>query len=801
MVDWYFRALQYPRLVLVLFLALSLIAVSGSTNFRFDASSDTLVVQGDPKLLEYNRMSMLFDGDDFVVLTYHHDNLFSDSALTDLAELQASMSLVPGIQSTYSILDAPLIASPSIPLDRIADSYLTLRNPNVDRGLARLELTTSPLFANYLISEDGKTTAISGTLRPDRKLQALTLQRDELKDLSTAKAVAIETAYVTQREVYKEQRKTMIDALRLVKEAHPRHEQIFISGVPMIAADMLAYVKSDLQMFGAIILLLIVALLYLFFRKLRWVILPLTICVTSVAITIGLLGAFETPVTVVSSNFISLLSIISISFSIHLIVRYRELLAKGEMPHQDIITETMRSKFAPCLYTALTTLLAFGSMLASGIMPIVDFGWMMCVGILIALIVTYILFPSILILMGGAKASKTLGSQLKLTTWLQNLSVQHSARILIASVLIFGVSLYGVSKLTFDNRFVDYFHEKTDIRQGMEQIDKSLGGTLPLDIYVRFEPFEVYEDDFAAPGDSEFPERYWFTPEKIEMLNAIQQRLERQPEIGKVLSLSSVERIARNYNEGEALTGFQLSYLLAELPNDIRRVLIDPYSDPASGWMRINARIAESQHVFSKTQLVNDIKSFLLNDIGLENDEVVITGMVVLFDDMLKQLADSQIRTLGYVVAATLLMFALLLRSLKLALIALIPNLLAAILILAFMGYANISMDMMTVTIAAICIGIGVDDAIHYLHRFKLELVSADTVSDAVIASHQTIGRAMYFTTMTVMGGFSILAFSNFVPTVYFGLLTSMAMGLALLANLLLLPSLLVALNGGRAKH
>jgi predicted RND superfamily exporter protein len=801
MVDWYFRALQYPRLVLVLFLALSLIAVSGSTNFRFDASSDTLVVQGDPKLLEYNRMSMLFDGDDFVVLTYHHDNLFSDSALTDLAELQASMSLVPGIQSTYSILDAPFIASPSIPLDRIADSYLTLRNPNVDRGLARLELTTSPLFANYLISEDGKTTAISGTLRPDRKLQALTLQRDELKDLSTAKAVAIETAYVTQREVYKEQRKTMIDALRLVKEAHPRHEQIFISGVPMIAADMLAYVKSDLQMFGAIILLLIVALLYLFFRKLRWVILPLTICVTSVAITIGLLGAFETPVTVVSSNFISLLSIISISFSIHLIVRYRELLAKGEMPHQDIITETMRSKFAPCLYTALTTLLAFGSMLASGIMPIVDFGWMMCVGILIALIVTYILFPSILILMGGAKASKTLGSQLKLTTWLQNLSVQHSARILIASVLIFGVSLYGVSKLTFDNRFVDYFHEKTDIRQGMEQIDKSLGGTLPLDIYVRFEPFEVYEDDFAAPGDSEFPERYWFTPEKIEMLNAIQQRLERQPEIGKVLSLSSVERIARNYNEGEALTGFQLSYLLAELPKDIRRVLIDPYSDPASGWMRINARIAESQHVFSKTQLVNDIKSFLLNDIGLENDEVVITGMVVLFDDMLKQLADSQIRTLGYVVAATLLMFALLLRSLKLALIALIPNLLAAILILAFMGYANISMDMMTVTIAAICIGIGVDDAIHYLHRFKLELVSADTVSDAVIASHQTIGRAMYFTTMTVMGGFSILAFSNFVPTVYFGLLTSMAMGLALLANLLLLPSLLVALNGGRAKH
>lgn len=797
MSHWYFKALQYPRLVLLIFLSVTLLAISGIPGFRFDASSDSLVVDGDPKLLEYNNMLSMFDSDDFVVLTYRHDNLFSDEALADLAELQASMALIRGIESTYSILDAPLLESPAIRLDSLSEDYLTLKDPRVDRKLARTELTASPLFSNYLISTDGNTTAISGTLAPDTELRALAKQHNALVGQNTSNATEVETSYDHQKEIYKARRAELIDSLRAIKESHPRHEQIFISGVPMIAADMLAYVQSDLQMFGAIVLVLIVLLLYIFFRKLRWVALPLIICVATVTITIGILGHLSTPVTVVSSNFVSLLSIISISFSIHLVVRYRELLAQHQLSHQDIVIETMRSKFAPCLYTALTTLLAFGSMLASSIVPVVDFGWMMCLGITISLLVTYILFPTILLLIGGAKASATLGASLRLTNLFQNLSIRYAKWIVLLAVIIFLASIYGVSKLEFDNRFVDYFHSETDIRQGMVLIDKKLGGTLPLDIYIRFEPFERYEDEFASPGDQAFPERYWFTPEKLVLLNDVQHYLELRPEIGKVLSLSSVEHIARTYNDGEALSGFQLAYLLGELPKDVKRFLIDPYSDPDSGWMRVNARIAESQHVFSKTNLVADIEHFLTTDLQLPEEDVVVTGMIVLFDDMLKQLADSQIRTLGYVVVATLLMFAILLKSIRLAIIALLPNLLAALMILAFMGYTEISMDMMTVTIAAICIGIGVDDAIHYLHRFKLEMASADTIAAAVTSSHQTIGRAMYFTTMTVMGGFSILAFSNFVPTVYFGLLTSLAMGLALLANLVLLPSLLMVLDGG----
>lgn len=766
--------------------------ISGIGQFKFDASSDTLVVDGDPGLLEYNRMSALFGSDDFIVMTYSNENMFSDAALRDLAELQESMSQLPGILSTYSILNAPLINSPQIPLDRIAEEYLTLNDSEVDRSLARLELTTSPIFSNYLISTDGKTVAISGTLVRDRYLEELTAKRSNPALTDPSEKSQVEKAYALQRSLHLEKRAELIDSLRSIRDDHPLHKKIYISGVPMIAADMFSYVKSDLQIFGGLVLVLIIVFLFLFFRKTRWVFIPLLICITSVAATMGILGLLETPVTVVSSNFISLLSIISISFSIHLVVRYRELLTTEDLDHTDMVFETMRSKFAPCMYTVLTTLLAFGSMLASKIVPIIDFGWMMCLGIVTALIVTYVLFPTILLILGPAKGSSTIGSPIKITAWFQHLATNRTNPVIAGSFVLFFVGLLGALQLNFDNRFVDYFSDDTDIRKGMEQIDRHLGGTLPLDIYVRFEQMEIIEDDFFGVEDDPFPERYWYTPNKIQLLRDVQTHLEDRPEIGKVLSLASVEQLARNYNDGEPLSAVELSFLLGQLPAEIREFLIEPFSNPSSGWMRINARITESEVVFSKETLISDIRQFLVSETMLAEDEIIVTGMVVLFTDMLQQLADSQLRTLGYVLIATFIMFVLLLRSIKLALIGLIPNMLAALLILAVMGYAGIPMDMMTVTIATICIGIGVDDAIHYLHRFEQELRLADTARSAVKSAHQTIGRAMYFTTMTVIGGFSILTFSNFVPTVYFGMLTSLAMLMALIANMTLLPSLLI---------
>jgi uncharacterized protein len=789
--------------MLAVCLLVLLAAASQLPKFSFDASADTLVVEGDPELLKYNKMSALFGGDDFVVLTYTSDDVFTRSALLEIDALQQQLDKLDGVESTFSILDAPLIESPPIPLELLAENYRTLRDPTIDLHLAQRELTHSPIMNDYLISRDSRTTAISATLVRDSALESLRDHRDELRRIDSEKLESVEAAHDAGRADFVTRREALINELRQIRDSYGGKAHLFISGVPVIAADMLSYVRSDLMIFGALIFLLIVALLTFFFRKPRWVVIPLSVCIASVVSTMGILGVLGTPVTVVSSNFISLLSIISISFSIHLIVRYWELMATTELSHADMVRETMHSKFTPCLYTALTTLLAFGAMLGSRIVPIIDFGWMMCLGIVIALLITYSLFPALLLLLGPTSPSKTLRKRIVLTDWFEYLSTKQARSVIVVTLLIMLPALWGLSMITFDNRFIDYFSDDTDIYRGMSQIDRHLGGTLPLDVYVRFEQFETGDDDFFDEFEEPYPERYWFTPEKIEVMHALQRALEARPEIGKVISLASLEQMAQQFNDGEALEGIEIAYVLGELPEEVRALIIDPYARPAEGWMRLNARIRESVTKFSKDELIKDIRAYG-SKFGYDDNDIIVTGMVVLFNDMLKQLAESQARTLSYVLTATFIMFSLLLRSLSLALIALIPNVIAAGLIISLMGFAGIAMDMMTITIAAICIGIGVDDAIHYLHRFRQELVNGNpdgdsnlnsmenAVESAVVHSHRTIGHAMYFTTMTVMGGFSILAFSNFIPTVYFGLLTALAMALALVANMTLLPSLLI---------
>ncbi len=804
MFDWYRYCLRFPGTILLIGTGLLLAGVSQVRYFGFDASSDTLVVQGDPKLQKYNEMSNIFGGDDFVVLTYARNDVLSKVALEEIAELQLAAANLSGVKTTYSILDAPLMESPPVPLERLAEDYRTLRSPDVDLALARAELTTSPMISDYLIARNAESTAISIVLVRDEILEALGIERDRLRlinnpgDEDRDDLVRVESEYQHARENFISKRESLISRLHEIKRGYPGSAILFLSGVPMIAADMLSYVKSDLIIFGSLVLVLIVVMLVIFFRRPRWVIVPLVISVVTIIETMGLLGAMRTPVTVVSSNFISLLAIISISFSIHLIVRYRELLAgQPELDHFGRVVETMRSKFAPCLYTALTTLVAFGSMLGSRIVPIEDFGWMMCLGIVISLLVTYTIFPTMILLLGPGEPGSNLGESIPLTNLFQKIAIEHSTSVLVFSAAIVLPALYGASLVNYDNRFSDYFDEDTQIHRGMAHIDQHLGGTLPLDVYIRFEQFdEAGGNDeyfgFDEETEDSYPQRYWFTPNKLVLLAQLQTELEKRVEIGKVISLSSIEQMARRLNDDQPLNGVEIAYILGQLPLEMRRFLIEPYANPELGWIRLNARITESTAEFSKNELINSIEHYAINTLGIAPDDVIVTGMVVLFNDMLQQLAESQLRTLTYVTIATFLMFSVLLRSIQLAIIALIPNVIAALLIVAWMGYSGIAMDLMTVTIAAIIIGIGVDDAIHYLHRFREELKRNGDVRQAVERAHQTIGRAMYFTTMTVIGGFSILGFSNFIPTVNFGLLTALAMALALIANMVVLPAILL---------
>ncbi|MTI64795.1 MMPL family transporter [Methylophaga sp.] len=798
------KSFNYPRYLIWLITGLCLVAAYFIKDFRFDASEDTLVAEGDPDLAYYRDVSNQFGGEGFLVLTYKptEQALLSPPSIENLQALVAELEQVKGVSSVDSLLEAPLLQSPHVPVSELATGYRTLLSEDVNLAMAREELTRSPLFRNLLISEDGQTTAIRIQLKQNQQLAELRDERRELRAIEqpTAqqkeKLASVEARYQKIYSQHLEDREALISDIRSIRDDLSDEVVAYLGGVPMIAADMISYVKQDVLIFGVIVIAIISMMLFWLFRQWRWVLFPLASTGVTIFLTTGILGFLQQPTTVVSSNYISLLTIFSISFAIHLIVRYRELGAKNtDMPHQDLVLETMKDKLAPCVYMALTTMVAFGSLVTSDIVPVMDFGWIMSIGILVSFLVTYALFAGILLLLPRSGDSARLHDEPRITQWLSTLAVNHTRLILGLMLIAFIVAALGIGRLSMDNRFVEYFRDHTEIHKGLEFIDKNLGGTMPMDIILKFPPYEAAdreESSFFSTGEDANARLYWFTPNKIQYLREMHDYLDSKAAVGKVISLENLEQVAQTYNDGEPLGPVELVTALKAMPERVYQDLIEPYASPESGMMRISLRLHETVPDYTIEGLIADIENYAVNELGFEPENIRITGMAVLFNGMLQHLFDSQTSTLIFVILATLIMFMLLLRSLTLALVGLIPNVLAAATALGLMGYLGIPLDVMTITIAAIIIGIGVDDAIHYLHRFRKEYAASENVRTAVSHSHQSIGNAIYYTSITVIIGFSVLVFSNFIPSVYFGLMTALAMLLALTANLTLLPGLLI---------
>lgn len=807
------KSLIAPLLLIVLVTVLCLIAGYYIKDFRFDASEDTLVAEGDPDLAYYRDVSEQFGGEGFLVLTYKptEQALISPASIDKLQQLVSKLEQIKGVTNVDSMLEAPLLQSPPVPVSELATGYRTLLSEDVDLAMAREELTQSPLFKNLLISEDGQTTAIRIQLQQNQQLADIRQQRRQLRAIETPTAeqehqlASVEARYQKIYTQHLEDREQLIADIRSIRDNLSDDVVAYLGGVPMIAADMISYVKQDVVVFGAIVIAIISAMLFWLFRQWRWVLFPLASTGVTIFLTTGILGFLQQPTTVISSNYISLLTIFCISFAIHLIVRYRELGTKHpDRAHHDLVVETMKDKLAPCVYMALTTMVAFGSLVTSDIVPVMDFGWIMSVGILVSFLMTYVLFAGILLLLPRSGDRARLHDEPGMTKVLSALAVNRTKLVLGLMLISVVIASFGISRLSMDNRFVEYFRDHTEIHKGLEFIDKNLGGTMPMDIILQFPPYEEPDEEeasFFSTGNEDTNSRlYWFTPTKIQYLRDMHAYLESKEAIGKVISLENLEQVAQTYNDGEPLGPVELVTALKAMPERVYHDLIEPYASPESGMMRITLRLHETVPDYTIEGLISDIKNHAVNELGFEPDNVQITGMAVLFNGMLQHLFDSQTSTLLFVILATLVMFILLLRSLTLAVVGLIPNVLAAATALGLMGYLGIPLDVMTITIAAIIIGIGVDDAIHYLHRFRKEYAVSHNVRTAVSQSHHSIGNAIYYTSITVIIGFSVLAFSNFIPSVYFGLMTALAMLLALMANLTILPGLLILAYQSRDK-
>jgi len=810
--------LKHPRKIILCLLTVVAFLSFQAGKFRLDASAETLVLENDEDL-QYSRLiNSRYGQNDFLVLTFTpKTDLFSEESLSILTRLRDDLESLERVSSVLTILDVPLLENPPVSLKELSSDLPRLTSFGIYKERARNELCNSPFSRDLLLSADTQTTALLINLSDNNGNRNLEQQDPLIEEAPPTLSARAERAKLKreadqiriQRDQARRRRHRDIMAIREIMDKYRSDAELFLGGVSMIADDMITFIKNDLKVFGIGVLLFLLLMLGIIFQRIRWILLPMICCVISVLCMIGLLGWFGWEVTVISSNFISLQLIITMAITIHLIVRYRELLVQdSQAPNRRLILETILGKLKPCVYTVLTTIAGFTSLVLCDILPVIAFGWMMIVGLMVSLIVTFLLFPTVLILFPKEAPPAGPGRRFSITSVLAKLTADHGPLIVIVSSLILIFSLIGISLLQVENCFIDYFDETTEIYQGMKIIDERLGGTTPLDVIIELndskepaaaeasvsENDDIF-DEFAEFEKAASDEKYWFTPEKMSRLKAVHLYLDSLPQTGKVLSLTTLLSIAEKINKGKSLDNLELALVFSETPERLKHLLIEPFVSVEHNQARFWVRVRDSDKTLRRNELLKKIKDDLTDTGapgGFEQDHVRLAGMLVLYNNMLQNLFGSQILTLGFTAAALTAMFLVLFRSVTIALIAMSTNILPIVLVLGVMGWLNIPLDMMTITIAAIGLGIAVDDTIHYIHRFKKEFQKDRKYLQTMHRCHGSIGYAMYYTSVTIIIGFSILTMSNFKPTVYFGLLTGLAMFVALLAALTLLSELMI---------
>ena len=804
--------IQKPKLILTLLFLVLLSFGYFSKDFKLDASSDTLLLENDPDLNYLREVKKRYGSKDFLVLTYTPEKeIINSDTIQNLVKLKKDIQNLSWVHNVITILDIPLLNSSDESLMERLKNYKTLKDDGVDKKRGFEEIISSPVFKEFIISEDGKTTGIIVNLKSDNKLREFIEKKDYFYNKSITENLNSEekknySKFLNDFEIYKDSIKKQnhenILEIRNIIKKHQSFAKIHLGGIPMIADDMMTFIKNDIVVFGTGVFLFIVATLWFIFRKILWIIIPLNSCFFSVLIMMGLLGLLGWKVTVISSNFIALMLILTMAMNIHMSVRYLQLRRDlPELSNSEAILQTTQKMFWPILYTVLTTICAFLSLIFSDIKPVIDFGWMMTLGLITSFTVTFTLLPATLsFITNNTLIIKKEGNS-KITSVLSKISQKNTKLIFGTTFIVIVLSAIGISRLEVENSFINYFDKKTEIYKGMKLIDDKLGGTTPLDIIIKFPKKKqktISDDDEFESWDDEEDEnnqKYWFTRDKIDKINIVHNYLDNLEEVGKVLSFSSIVKLGEQLNDGKKLQTLELGILYTKLPDAIKTEIIDPYISIEDNEARINIRIKDSKENLRRNELIKKINSDLENKLGFKKEEFKLAGVLILFNNLLQSLFKSQILTLGIVMAGIFTMFLVLFRNLTLSFIGVVPNFIAAFFILGIIGLLGIPLDMMTITIAAITIGIAVDNSIHYIYRFREEFQKNNNYNQTIDKCHSTVGIAILNTSITIVFGFSILFLSNFIPTIYFGIFTAIAMMLALISVLTLLPKLILLIK------
>ncbi len=806
----YKKFLERPKLILITLILILSFSVYNAKNFQLDASADSLLLENDPDLNYLRSVNERYSSEEFFVITYSPKKKINEESIKELKKFVDEINNIKWVSKSISVLNAPLFESSDLPLIEKIKNIQYIVTPGIEINRALNELKNSPVYKKLIINEDATTFGIVVYIKDNKeylsalktnknfldKQQNNKLSEKDLKDFEAHNKILekLKKDHNKNLEFYNIEIRSHISKYKNIAD-------INLSGIPMIADDLISFVKKDITVFGSGVFIFIIITLWFIFRDIRWVVFPLLSCLLSIAIMVGMLGYLNWKVTVISSNFISLMLILTMEINIHYVERYKQLQAEFPKKKENYLAYLTTTKiFTPILYAVLTTALAFLSFIFCDIKPVIDFGWMMTLGLFISLFVSMILLPYLIIKFKPKATPIHESKDSKLAQIFASIALNQRLLVLTLSTIILILSIYGMTRLKVENSFINYFDKKTEIYQGMKLIDEKLGGTTPLEIILKFKDSDSKssknDDDFFQGSDSnEYKDSYWFTNFRVNNIVNVHQYLETLPEIGKVLSFYSVLQLGEKINDNKKLGPLEMAILYSKLPDDIKKSIVTPYVSIENNEARISLRIIDSNPNLNRKELLIKIQKDLEEKLKLNKDEFKITGILVIFNNLLQSLFDSQIKTLGITFAGIFILLLILFKSLSWSIVAAIPNFTAALFILGSLGLFNIPLDMMTITIASITVGIAIDNSIHYIYRFREEYKLNKNYKKTIEICHKSVGKAIVNASLTIVFGFSILIFSNFIPSIYFGIFTGLAMLTAMTLVLTLMPQLIAIIK------
>ena len=806
----YKKFLERPKLILVTLILIFSFSVYNAKNFQLDASADSLLLENDPDLNYLRSVNERYSSEEFFVITYSPKKKINEESLKELKKFVDEINNIKWVSKSISVLNAPLFESSDLPLIEKIKNIQYIVTPGIEINRALNELKNSPVYKKLIINEDATTFGIVVYIKDNKEyLSALKtnknfLDKQQNNKLSEKDLKDFEAHNKILEKLKKEHNKNLESYNIEIRSHISKYKNIAdinLSGIPMIADDLISFIKKDITVFGSGVFIFIIITLWFIFRDIRWVIFPLLSCLLSIAIMVGMLGYLNWKVTVISSNFISIMLILTMEINIHYVERYKQLQAEFPKKKENYLAYLTTTKiFTPILYAVLTTALAFLSLIFCDIKPVIDFGWMMTLGLFISLFVSMILLPYLIIKFKPKATPIHESKDSKLAEIFSSIALNQRFLVLAFSSIILILSIYGLTRLKVENSFINYFDKKTEIYQGMKLIDEKLGGTTPLEIILKFKDSDSKsnknDDDFFQGSDSnEYKDSYWFTNFRVNNIVNVHQYLESLPEIGKVLSFYSILQLGEKINDNKKLGPLEMAILYSKLPDDIKKSIVTPYVSIENNEARISLRIIDSNPNLNRKELLIKIQKDLEEKLKLNKDEFKITGILVIFNNLLQSLFDSQIKTLGITFAGIFILLLILFKSLSWSIVAAIPNFTAALFILGSLGLFDIPLDMMTITIASITVGIAIDNSIHYIYRFREEFKINKNYKKTIEICHKSVGKAIVNASLTIVFGFSILIFSNFIPSIYFGIFTGLAMLTAMTLVLTLMPQLIAIIK------